>query len=71
MLANNWDGLGGGDVVSRAPVWYIGTAVEIFLNDLLSPRKSIASAHDENYYGRSDERQNSREERRNQQDGTD
>ena len=31
----------------RIPVWFVGNAVEIFLDNLLSPRKSVATAHRE------------------------
>src|ERR1019366_7397208 len=39
------DRLGGGDVEARTPVWFVGHAIEVLFNDLLSPRKSVASAH--------------------------
>jgi hypothetical protein len=47
MLADDWNGLGGGDVVARSPVGFVGSAVEIFLDNLLSPRESISAAHRE------------------------
>ena len=39
------DRLRGGNVVAGIPVWFIGDGVEIFLDNLLSPRKPIAAAH--------------------------
>ena len=45
MLADDRDRLGRGDVVTRAPVFFPGDAVEVFLDKLLSPRQSVASAH--------------------------
>jgi hypothetical protein len=49
MLANDRDGLGWGNVVAGSPVWFlfVGTAIEIFLDDLLPSRKSVAPAHGE------------------------
>ena len=44
MLANDRNRLSRGNVVPRAPA-FISVGVEVFLNDLLSSRKSIASAH--------------------------
>jgi hypothetical protein len=39
----------GGDVVARSPVFLTGDGVEVSFNDLLAPRKSVASAHERNY----------------------
>src|ERR1019366_3330445 len=55
ILADDCDRLGRRDVVPRAPVWFVGNAVEIFLDNLLSPRQSIASAHGEIMADRSSE----------------
>jgi hypothetical protein len=38
ILTDDGNGLGRGDVVPGSPVRFVGTAVEIFLDDLLSPR---------------------------------
>jgi len=45
ILANDWDRLGGGNVVARNPVFVPRGAVEIFLDKLLPSRQSVASAH--------------------------
>jgi hypothetical protein len=37
MLAYDRHGLGGRDVVAGRPVWFFGTAVEVFPNKLVSP----------------------------------
>jgi hypothetical protein len=42
MLTDDRDGLGGSDVVSRAPVFLARDGIEVFLNDLLYPRESSA-----------------------------
>ena len=47
MLANDGDGLCGGNVVAGRPVIIRGTAVEIFFDELLSPRQSVAPAHED------------------------
>jgi hypothetical protein len=47
ILANEWDGLGGSNVVPRIPVFISRDGSEVFLNDLLSPRQSVAPAHEE------------------------
>ena len=47
MLANDRDGLGGGDVVARCPVFLAWGYVEVLLDQLLPPRQPIASAHGE------------------------
>jgi len=52
ILADDWDWLGGSDVVTGVPVRFVGTAVEIFLDKLFSPRESVTSAHGKDY-GRS------------------
>ena len=44
MLANDGNWLRRGNVVARAPA-FISLGIEVFLNDLLAPRKSIASAN--------------------------
>jgi hypothetical protein len=45
-LPNGGYGLGGSNVVARSPVFFVRGALEIFLDYLLSPRESIASAHE-------------------------
>jgi hypothetical protein len=47
MLADDCYRLGGGDVEAGSPVGFVGTAIEIFLHDLLPPRESESSAHGE------------------------
>jgi hypothetical protein len=47
MLADHGNGLGRGDVVAWNPDFLAGDAIEVFLHDLLSPRKSVAAAHGE------------------------
>ena len=42
MLPDHWNGLRPGDVVSRRPVGLPFGSVEVFLDDLLSPRQSVA-----------------------------
>jgi hypothetical protein len=37
MLADDWDGLGRGDVVAGAPIFFARNAIEVLLDDLLSP----------------------------------
>jgi len=49
ILADNGDRLGGGDVVPRAPIWFVASAIEVFLDNLLPPRKFVTTAHGENY----------------------
>src|SRR2546422_5714273 len=43
ILANDRDRLGRGDVVTGTPVVFTRDAVEILFDNLLSPRKSVAS----------------------------
>jgi hypothetical protein len=45
MLADDRNGLGGGDVEPGAPVLIPRSGAEILLNNLLSPRKFVATAH--------------------------
>jgi hypothetical protein len=45
VMANDRDWLGGSNVVSRRPVIVPCRAVEVFLDDLLSPRQSVTPAH--------------------------
>jgi len=45
MLADHGNGLGRGEVVAWNPDFFAGDAIEVFLYNLLSPRKSVASAH--------------------------
>ena len=45
-LADDWDGLGGGNVVTRAPV-FREDAIEVLFKNLLSPRQTIAPTHGE------------------------
>ena len=52
MLADDRHGLGGRNVVTRIPVFIAGGGVEVLLDKLLSPRKFVATAH-ENDYGMS------------------
>ena len=40
MLADHGDGLGRGDVVAGAPVFFTRDAIEVLLDDLLPPRQS-------------------------------
>ena len=47
MLADDGDGLGRGNVEAGSPIGFVGTAVEIFLDNLFSPRESVAAAHGE------------------------
>jgi hypothetical protein len=37
------------DVVPGNPFWFVGNAVEMLLNDLLSPGESVAPAHEGDY----------------------
>jgi hypothetical protein len=53
-------GLGGRDIVAWNPVFLARGGVEIFLDKLFPPRQSLASAH-KNNYGKSDERQKTRD----------
>ena len=59
-------GLGGRDIVAWNPVFLARGGVEIFLDKLFPPRQSVASAH-KNNYGRSDERQKTRDGQRGKQ----
>jgi hypothetical protein len=45
VLADHRDGLSGSDVVSRAPVFLSRDTIEVLLDKLLPPRKSVAPAH--------------------------
>ena len=45
MLTNDRNRLGGRDVVARVPIIVPRGAVEIFLNNLFSTRKSVTPAH--------------------------
>ena len=47
MLADDGHGLCRGDVEARTPVGFVGNAIEIFFDNLLPPRQSIAAAHEE------------------------
>jgi hypothetical protein len=47
MLVNDGHRLSGSDVVTWAPVFFAGHAVEVFRDDLLTPREPVASAHEE------------------------
>jgi hypothetical protein len=55
ILADDCYRLSGGDVVTRAPVFFPRDGIEVLLDDLLSPRQLAAPAL-EGKYGRSDER---------------
>jgi hypothetical protein len=46
-IAGDWNRLGGSNVEARSPVWFVGGAVEIFLDELFHARQSIAPAHRE------------------------
>jgi hypothetical protein len=37
MLADGWDRLSWGDVVTRIPVFFTGYSIEVFFDKLLSP----------------------------------
>jgi hypothetical protein len=37
ILADHRDWLGGGDVVARVPVWFVGNAIEVLLDKLFPP----------------------------------
>ena len=45
ILANHRDWLGRCDVVPGSPILFVRGAIEVFLDDLLSAREAIASAH--------------------------
>jgi len=45
MLTKDWHGLRRCDVVAGIPVFLVRDAIEVFLDDLFPPRKSIAPAH--------------------------
>jgi hypothetical protein len=45
MLADHRDGLGRSDVEPRVPVVLPIGSVKLFLDDLLSPGQSVATAH--------------------------
>jgi hypothetical protein len=45
ILADDRDGLGQGDVEAWRPVLLPIGSLEVFLDDLLSPRQSVATAH--------------------------
>ena len=49
VLADNRDGLSGRNVKARAPVRFVGNAVEIFLDNLLSPTQFVEAAHAGDY----------------------
>jgi hypothetical protein len=40
--ADDRDGLGGGNVVARIPVWFVSAVIEILFDHLLSPREPVA-----------------------------
>ena len=44
--ADGQNGLRGGDVVAGVPLVLVGDCAEILLDQLLSPRKSLSSAHE-------------------------
>lgn len=46
ILADHRHGLGRRDVVAGRPVWFFGTTIEIFFDNLLSPRKFVAPTHE-------------------------
>jgi hypothetical protein len=46
ILADHWDRLGWGNVVVGTPLFLPRRAIEVFHDDLLSPRQSVAPAHD-------------------------
>ncbi len=45
MLADDRDGLRGGDVIAWHPVIVVGKNVEVFGDDLLTARESVTAAH--------------------------
>ncbi len=47
VLADDRDILGGGDVVAGTSFFIARDAVEVLLDNLLSPRQPVASAHDQ------------------------
>jgi hypothetical protein len=47
MLSDHRNGLSRGDVVVRSPLFFAGNGVEILFDNLLSPRQSVAPAHEE------------------------
>lgn len=45
MLADDRDRLGRRNVIARAPDFLAGDAIEVFLDNLLPPRQSVAPTH--------------------------
>jgi hypothetical protein len=48
ILSDNRNRLRGSDIVPRYPVLGIGNRVEVFRDDLLTTRKSVAATHEAN-----------------------
>ncbi len=47
ILADDGDRLCRSDVIAWAPVLFAGYNVKVLLDDLLTPRESVATAHEE------------------------
>ena len=45
MLADDGDRLGRGDVETGTPIFFARNGIEVFFENLLSPRQSVAPAH--------------------------
>jgi hypothetical protein len=45
--ANDWNWLRECDVVTRNPIMFVGVAIKVFLDDLLSAGEAVPSAHGE------------------------
>jgi hypothetical protein len=45
MLPDDWNLLSWGDILAAAPVLIARDRIELFLDDLLSSRQSVSSAH--------------------------
>jgi hypothetical protein len=64
ILTDDWDGLRGSDVEAGTPVWFVGRAVKVLFDNLLSSGESVASAHGEIMADRMSDRQRAAESAR-------